>query len=108
MEKFDRKMWETPAKRFKALGHPVRMWIAAQLMDGEKCVHEFVDRVDLDFSTVSQHLSGLKVAGVVEADKRQGSLLPAEMQLRTQLSQVRRGEKKIRSVLNRSGGHCGR
>ena len=31
---------------------------------------EFVDRVDLDFSTVSQHLSGLKVAGVVEADKR--------------------------------------
>lgn len=70
MEKFDRKMWETPAKWFKALGHPVRMWIAAQLMDGEKCVHEFVDRVDLDFSTVSQHLSGLKAAGVVEADKR--------------------------------------
>ena len=30
---------------------------------------------------------------------RQGSLLPAEMQLRTQLSQVRRGEKKIRRVL---------
>ena len=49
MEKFDRKKWESPAKRFKALGHPVRMWIAAQLMDGEKCVHEFVDRVDLDF-----------------------------------------------------------
>ena len=64
MDRFDRKMWESPAKRFKALGHPVRMWIAAQLMDGEKCVHEFVDRVDLDFSTVSQHLSGLKAAGV--------------------------------------------
>lgn len=39
-------------------------------MDGEKCVHEFVDRVDFDFSTVSQHLSGLKAAGVVETDKR--------------------------------------
>ena len=39
-------------------------------MNGEKCVHEFVDRVDLDFSTVSLHLSGLKAAGVVEADKR--------------------------------------
>lgn len=39
-------------------------------MDGEKCIHEFVDRVDFDFSTVSQHLSGLKAAGVVEADKR--------------------------------------
>lgn len=70
MNRFDRKRWEILAKRFKTLGHPVRMWIAAQLMDGEKCVHEFVDRVDLDFSTVSQHLSGLKAAGVVEADKR--------------------------------------
>ena len=78
-------------------------------MNGEKCVHEFVDRVDLDFSTVSQHLSGLKAAGLVgDRQARQGSLLPAEMQLRTQLSQVRRGEKKIRRVLNRCSGHCGR
>ena len=51
-------------------GIPVRMWIAAQLMDGEKCAHDFVDCVDFDFSTVSRHLSGLKAAGVVETDKR--------------------------------------
>ena len=30
VDRFDRKRWESPAKRFKALGHPVRMWIAAQ------------------------------------------------------------------------------
>lgn len=70
MEKFDRTMWETPAKRFKALGHPVRMWIASHLLDGEKCVHEFVDCVDLDFSTVSQHLAALRTSGVLETEKR--------------------------------------
>lgn len=70
MENFVKTEWEAPAMRFKALGHPVRLWIAQQLTDGEKCVHEFVDRLDIDFSTVSQHLSALRSAGVVETDKR--------------------------------------
>ena len=58
------------ANILKALGHPTRLWIAEQLADGEKCVCELVEPLELDFSTVSKHLSVLKQAGIVEIDKR--------------------------------------
>ncbi|MCR5414269.1 MAG: metalloregulator ArsR/SmtB family transcription factor [Kiritimatiellae bacterium] len=61
---------ERPARKFKALGHPVRLWIARELLDGEHCVHEFADMIDLDFSTVSAHLAALKNAEVISAEKR--------------------------------------
>lgn len=54
----------------KALAHPVRLWMAEQLAQGERCVCEFVEVLDLDFSTVSKHLSVLKQAGIVADDKR--------------------------------------
>lgn len=58
------------ANIFKALGHPTRLWIVEQLADGEKCVCEFVEAVDVDFSTISKHLSVLRNAGIVNMDKR--------------------------------------
>lgn len=54
----------------KALAHPTRLWIAEQLADGERCVCEFVDRVDADFSTISKHLSVMRQAGIVQDEKR--------------------------------------
>lgn len=70
MQAFDKEKSRRPAEKFKALGHPIRLWIAQQLLDGEHCVHEFVEQCDLDFSTVSQHLSALKQAGILSDDKR--------------------------------------
>ena len=70
MDTFDQDLCSGPAEIFKALGHPVRFWIAQQLADGEHCVHEFVERTDLDFSTISQHLNALKQAGIVSGEKR--------------------------------------
>lgn len=58
------------ASIFKALGHPTRLWIVEQLADGEKCVCEFVEEVNVDFSTISKHLAVLRHAGVVNMDKR--------------------------------------
>lgn len=55
---------------FKALAHPARLWMVEQLFEGEKCVCEFVDVLNLDFSTVSKHLSILKNAQVIEDEKR--------------------------------------
>ena len=64
-------MCRREAELFKALGHPTRVWIVQQLADGgEHCVCEFVDAVDADFSTISQHLAVLKRAGLVIDDKR--------------------------------------
>jgi DNA-binding transcriptional ArsR family regulator len=71
MKPFKRAEHKNSADFFKALGHPTRLWIVRQLADGrEHCVCEFVDRVGVDFSTISQHLSVLKQAGILKDDKR--------------------------------------
>lgn len=70
MDKFNKEQWQKPAKKFKALGHPLRLWIAQQLVYDEHCVQELVDLTEFDFSTVSQHLAALKEADVLEDEKR--------------------------------------
>lgn len=71
MNKYEQGRCSREAEFFKALGHPTRVWIVQQLADGvEHCVCEFVDLVDADYSTISQHLAVLKRAGVVIDDKR--------------------------------------
>ncbi|MGZ0654706.1 ArsR/SmtB family transcription factor [Coraliomargarita sp. W4R72] len=55
---------------FKALGHPARVQFVKLLGDGEKCVCELVESVNLGWSTVSRHLSVLKEAGIVTDEKR--------------------------------------
>jgi len=70
MTKEEKKLLEAKSKVLKALAHPTRLWMVEQLGEGEKCVCEFVDRVDADFSTISKHLSVLKQAGIVLDDKR--------------------------------------
>ena len=63
-------IFEAKAKVLKALAHPTRLWMAEQLADGERCVCEFVDVIQADFSTISKHLLVLKNAGIVASDKR--------------------------------------
>lgn len=54
----------------KALAHPSRLLIAEALRGGERCVADLTVLVGSDISTVSKHLSLLKAAGLVEAEKR--------------------------------------
>ena len=71
MKPFKRAEHKEQADFFKALGHPTRLWIVRQLADGkEHCVCEFVDEAGVDFSTISQHLSILRQAGILRDDKR--------------------------------------
>ncbi|MBK1790267.1 metalloregulator ArsR/SmtB family transcription factor [Persicirhabdus sediminis] len=70
MKEREKLLYEAKAKVLKALAHPTRLWMAEQLADGERCVCEFVDQVDADFSTISKHLSVLKQAGIVADEKR--------------------------------------
>jgi DNA-binding transcriptional ArsR family regulator len=63
-------LYEARASVLKALAHPTRLWIIDKLADGERCVCEFADAIDADFSTVSKHLSVLKNAGIIAGDKR--------------------------------------
>ncbi len=70
MDHFDRELLKKQVAFFKALAHPTRLWIARQLRNRECCVHEFVDHVGHDFSTVSKHLTVLKEAKIVQDNKK--------------------------------------
>ncbi len=70
MTPVEKKLLRAKAKVLKALAHPTRLWMVEKLADGERCVCEFVDAVDVDFSTISRHLSVLRQAGIVMHDKR--------------------------------------
>ena len=68
--KFDRKKESAAALMFKALSHPTRIWIVRQLAKEEHCVCEFVKSLDVEFATVSRHLSKLKKAGIITSRKQ--------------------------------------
>ena len=59
-----------PARVFRALGHAARLQIAEALAGGEHCVNDLRERVGSSWSTVSQHLSVLRQAGIVQSEKR--------------------------------------
>lgn len=70
MNSEEKRMFEAKANVLKGLAHPTRLWMVEQLAAGEKCVCEFVEAIDADFSTISKHLSVLKQAGIVSDEKR--------------------------------------
>ncbi|MEA3265396.1 MAG: metalloregulator ArsR/SmtB family transcription factor [Candidatus Fermentibacteria bacterium] len=63
--RFYRKRSET----LKALANPYRIWMVERLAEGELCVCEFNKALDLDYSTISRHLSVLRKAGIVDYRK---------------------------------------
>ena len=67
--KIDTKYQEM-AKISKALAHSTRMFIIDKLNEKEYCVRELTEMIGADISTVSKHLSVLKNAGIISAEKR--------------------------------------
>ncbi|MDH3999251.1 MAG: metalloregulator ArsR/SmtB family transcription factor [Desulfuromonadales bacterium] len=63
-------MLDARAKVLKAMAHPSRLLILEELEQGERCVCELTEMIGADISTVSKHLSVLKQAGIIRADKR--------------------------------------
>ncbi len=65
------RQFEAAAEVFKAMAHSSRAMIVYVLgQKGEHCVADLTDMVGSDMSTVSNHLSVLKAAGIVETDRR--------------------------------------
>ncbi|MBI5433384.1 MAG: winged helix-turn-helix transcriptional regulator [Planctomycetes bacterium] len=58
------------AEVFKALGHPTRTMVVAEIGDGERCVCELTELAGCDMSTMSNHLAVLKAAGVLRSERR--------------------------------------
>ncbi len=58
------------ARIIKALAHPSRLAIAEALEAGERCVCDLTDLIGADMSTVSKHLTVMRDAGLLDAEKR--------------------------------------
>lgn len=58
-------MQPDPVRVFRALGNEARLRIAEALSERETCVSDLRELVGTSWSTVSQHLTVLKNAGVV-------------------------------------------
>lgn len=54
----------------RALSAPIRVAIVTELAEGERCVHELVERLGAPQPLVSQHLRVLRGAGVVRGSRR--------------------------------------
>ena len=63
--------YRSGADVFKALGHPSRLLIVDELINGERCVADLTAFVGTDISTVSNHLAVLRNVGLV-IDERRG------------------------------------
>ena len=61
------KNFEVMSGIFKALSDPTRLRIVHQLADGEKCVQDIHEGTGKDMSTISRHLTILKIHGIIES-----------------------------------------
>ncbi|ADL13517.1 ArsR/SmtB family transcription factor [Acetohalobium arabaticum] len=57
------------SKLFKALAHPTRIQILNLLQEGELCVCEIYEALELSQSNISQHLKVLRDQNLVESQK---------------------------------------
>ena len=62
------------AELFKSLGHPLRVQVLEQLVDGERSVGSLADALGSELSSLSQQLGVLRRAGVV-ATRREGNTI---------------------------------
>ena len=58
------------AEVLKALAHATRAMVVVALEPGERCVCELAELADCDMSTMSNHLTVLRHAGVVQSERR--------------------------------------
>ncbi|RVU54510.1 ArsR/SmtB family transcription factor [Anaerosphaera multitolerans] len=69
--KQDYELLRERAELLKVLGHPVRLCIIRGLLsEGEKNVSNMQECLEMPQSTVSQHLSILKSAGIIDCSRK--------------------------------------
>ena len=74
MDERETRRYALRAEMFKALSHPMRMFMLEKLKERPWCVCELAAEVGIEKSVASKHLSQLKGAGIIE-DERHGTLV---------------------------------
>lgn len=70
MDERTQRRYQLQAEMFKALAHPMRIYMLDKLKERPWCVCELASEVGIDKSVASKHLSQLKNAGLIEDEKR--------------------------------------
>lgn len=70
MDEKTRRRYELKSEIFKALAHPMRIFMLDKLKERSWCVCELALEVGINKSVASKHLSQLKTAGLIEDEKR--------------------------------------
>jgi ArsR family transcriptional regulator, arsenate/arsenite/antimonite-responsive transcriptional repressor len=70
MNERETRRYALRAEMFKALSHPMRLFMLEKLRDRPWCVCELAAEVGIEKSVASKHLSQLKAAGLIEDEKR--------------------------------------
>lgn len=68
------ELMDEVARRFRALGEPVRLRILSQLEAGERSVNDLAEALDAGQSNISRHLQALLDCGLV-ARRREGNMV---------------------------------
>jgi ArsR family transcriptional regulator len=70
MDEWETRRYTLRADMFKALSHPMRLFMLEKLKEKPWCVCELAAEVGIEKSVASKHLSQLKEAGLIDDEKR--------------------------------------
>jgi ArsR family transcriptional regulator len=74
MDERQTRRYALRAEMFKALSHPMRLFMLEKLRERPWCVCELAAEVGIEKSVASKHLSQLKDAGIIQ-DEKHGTLV---------------------------------
>jgi len=74
MESSTIRRYDLRVEMFKALAHPMRLFLLDKIRERPRCVCELAEEVGIDKSVASKHLSQLKRAGLID-DAKRGTLV---------------------------------
>jgi len=70
MEVIPKEQIITASEGLKAIAHEVRLSVLCHLMNGPLCVHDLIERTGASQSNLSQHLSKMRMMGILINEKR--------------------------------------
>ena len=73
----DRPITEAKAELFKARGHPARVRVLELLAEGERSMGQLAEQSGLELSHLSQHVTVLRRAGIVDSRRVKNTVICA-------------------------------
>jgi ArsR family transcriptional regulator len=70
MQEIPKEKIATAAQGLRAIAHELRLSVLCHLMEGPMCVHELMQRTGASQSNLSQHLSKMRMMGLLLNEKR--------------------------------------